>query len=99
MNIPKIDAPNVKPLEAERQELETQSTQALAGGIGDVPDSAEPSSPDQFSSQVDSMFDNNMMFLDVQTKVQNDSQESQTMSNIEKTDSDSKLKAVRNVRS
>ena len=52
----------------------------------------------QFDSQINSMMNNNLMFLAVQTKVQNVSQTTQLMSNIYKADSDAKLNAVRNVR-
>ena len=52
----------------------------------------------QFNSQIDSMMNNNLTFLALQTKVQNVSQMSQMMSNIAKTDSDAKLNAIRNVR-
>jgi len=55
--------------------------------------------PSQFNSQIDSMMNNNLTFLALQTKVQNVSQVSQMMSNIAKTDSDAKLNAIRNVRS
>jgi spore maturation protein SpmA len=53
----------------------------------------------QFDSQINSMMNNNLMFLAVQTKVQNVSQTTQLMSNIFKADSDAKLNAIRNVRS
>ena len=53
----------------------------------------------QFDSQINSMMNNNLTFLALQTKVQNVSQVSQMMSNIAKTDSDAKLNAIRNVRS
>lgn len=53
----------------------------------------------QFDSQINGMMNNNLMFLAVQTKVQNVSQTTQLMSNIYKADSDAKLNAIRNVRS
>jgi hypothetical protein len=56
-------------------------------------------SPDQFQGQIDNMFNNNMMFLMIQTKVQNMSQQVQTVSNIMKADADSRLNAIRNFRS
>lgn len=52
----------------------------------------------QFDNQINSMMNNNLTFLALQTKVQNVSQVSQMMSNIAKTDSDAKLNAIRNVR-
>lgn len=52
-----------------------------------------------FDSQIDSMMNNNMMFLALQTKVQYVSQTTQMTSNIAKTDSDAKLNAIRNMRS
>ncbi len=51
-----------------------------------------------FNSQIDSMMNNNMLFLAMQTKVQQVSQTTQMMSNIAKTDWDSKMAAVRNMR-
>jgi hypothetical protein len=53
----------------------------------------------QYDNQINSMMNNNLMFLAIQTKVQNVSQVTQLMSNIAKADSDAKLNAVRNVRS
>ena len=53
----------------------------------------------QFDSQINRMMNNILLFLAVQTKVQNVSQTTQLMSNIYKADSDAKLNAVRNVRS
>ncbi len=53
----------------------------------------------QFDSQINSMMNNNLLFLGIQTKVQNVSQTTQLMSNIFKADSDAKLNAIRNVRS
>ena len=55
-------------------------------------------SVDQFQGQIDSMMNNNLMFLAIQTKVQNLSQTIQLISNIMKADSDAKLNAIRNVR-
>jgi hypothetical protein len=48
---------------------------------------------------ISSMMNNNLVFLALQTKVQNASQSSQLMSNLAQTDADAKLNAVRNVRS
>lgn len=53
----------------------------------------------QFDSQINSMMSNNMMFLALQTKVQNVSQTVQMLSNIAKTDHETKLAAARNIRS
>lgn len=83
-----------------------------AGGAGGMPGTA-PGFPgggapgmnpmggqdvSQFDNQINSMMNNNLTFLALQTKVQNVSQVSQMMSNIAKTDSDAKLNAIRNVR-
>lgn len=77
----------------------------IAGGLGSAPGypggAGMPGGADQtgqFNSQIDSMMNNNLTFLALQTKVQNVSQMSQMMSNIAKTDSDAKLNAIRNVR-
>jgi len=51
-----------------------------------------------FDQQIDGMMNNNILFLAIQTKVQNVSQTTQVMSNIAKADSDAKLNAVRNMR-
>lgn len=51
-----------------------------------------------FDGQIDQMFNNNMVFLAMQQKVQYVSQTSQMMSNISKTDSDAKLASIRNMR-
>ena len=63
---------------------------AIGGGSQDV---------SQFDSQINSMMNNNMVFLALQTKVQNVSQMTQMTSNITKADSDAKLNAIRNIRS
>lgn len=55
-------------------------------------------SVEQFDSQINSMMNNNMVFLALQTKVQQVSQTTQMTSNIAKADSDAKLSAVRNMR-
>lgn len=55
-------------------------------------------SVEQFDSQINSMMNNNMVFLALQTKVQQVSQTTQMMSNIAKADSDAKLNAIRNLR-
>lgn len=52
----------------------------------------------QFDSQINAMFQNNMVFLALQQKVQNVSQLTQMASNTAKADSDAKLNAIRNVR-
>jgi hypothetical protein len=61
----------------------------MGGGAQDV---------SQFDSQIDAMMNNNMLFLALQTKVQNMSQMTQASSNILKTASDANLNAVRNLR-
>ncbi len=80
---------------------------ATAGGLGTapgypggagMPGAGGADQTGQFNSQIDSMMNNNLTFLALQTKVQNVSQMSQMMSNIAKTDSDAKLNAIRNVR-
>ena len=58
-----------------------------------------PQDTSAFDSQINSMFNNNMVFLAMQTKVQNISQITQMTSNIAKADSDAKLNAIRNIRS
>jgi hypothetical protein len=52
---------------------------------------------EDFDQQIDGMMNNNILFLAIQTKVQNVSQTTQMMSNIFKADSDAKLNAVRNM--
>lgn len=61
-------------------------------------DSKTSSGPSQFQGQIDSMQNNNMMFLAIQTKVQNLSQQFQVISNILKADSDAKSNAIKNMR-
>ncbi len=56
------------------------------------------SSIEGFDAQIESMMNNNLAFLALQTKVQSVSQQTQMMSNIAKADSDAKLNAIRNVR-
>jgi hypothetical protein len=51
-----------------------------------------------FDGQIDAMMNNNLAFLALQTKAQNVSQTSQLMSNISKTDHDTKMNAIRNMR-
>jgi len=70
------------------------STGAPGGGMN-MNASVDPS---QFDSNINSMMNNNLVFLAIQTKVQNVSQTTQLMSNIFKADSDAKLNAIRNVR-
>lgn len=68
---------------------------------GGMPGMAAPGGSDvsQFDSQINSMMSNNLMFLALQTKVQNVSQSAQMLSNLAKTDHETKLSAVRNIRS
>lgn len=65
------------------------SSMVPGGGAQDV---------SQFDSQINAMFQNNMVFLALQQKVQNVSQLTQMASNTAKADSDAKLNAIRNVR-
>ncbi|HKY60413.1 MAG TPA: hypothetical protein VJP59_05320 [Gemmatimonadota bacterium] len=51
-----------------------------------------------FDAQINSMMNNNLAFLAVQTKVQNVSQTTQLLSNIAKADHDAKLNSIRNIR-
>jgi len=67
----------------------------LARSMGGV---LKGTSIEDFDGQIDSMMNNNLAFLALQTKVQNVSQTTQLMSNIAKADSDAKLNAVRNFR-
>ncbi len=53
---------------------------------------------DPYSGQIDAMFNNNMMFLALQTRVQNASQQIQTMSNISKTENETLLVPIRNLK-
>ncbi|GEM_PF-5172389 len=55
--------------------------------------------PDAMQGNIDAMFNNNMMFLMMQTKVQNLSQQMQSISNIFKADHDARSNAIRNFRS
>jgi hypothetical protein len=50
-------------------------------------------------AQIMAMMNNNLQLLAVQTKVQNVSQTTQLLSNIAKTDHETKLNAIRNIRS
>ncbi|MGH2602833.1 MAG: hypothetical protein ACRDJ9_26035 [Dehalococcoidia bacterium] len=50
-------------------------------------------------AQISAMINNNLQFLAVQTKVQNVSQTTQLLSNIAKTDHETKLNATPNIRS
>ena len=54
---------------------------------------------DKYGGQIDAMFNNNMMFMMLQTKVQNMSQQFQAVSNIYKADHDARTNAIRNFRS
>jgi len=64
----------------------------LPGGPGGLTDVSA------FDSQINSMMNNNLLFLSLQTKVQQTAQTTQMMSNIAKTDWDSKMAAIRNMR-
>lgn len=55
--------------------------------------------PDAMQGNIDAMFNNNMVFLAMQTKVQNMSQQMQSISNIFKADHDARSNAIRNFRS
>ncbi len=55
--------------------------------------------PDAMQGNIDAMFNNNMVFLMMQTKVQNLSQQMQSISNIFKADHDARSNAIRNFRS
>jgi hypothetical protein len=57
-----------------------------------------PQDTGSMDAQINSMFNNNMIFLAMQTKVQNVTQITQMTSNIAKADSDAKLNAIRNIR-
>lgn len=57
-----------------------------------------PQDTSSMDAQINSMFNNNMVFLGMQTKVQNITQITQMTSNIAKADSDAKLNAIRNIR-
>ncbi|MBL7685116.1 MAG: hypothetical protein JNK65_03660 [Deltaproteobacteria bacterium] len=54
---------------------------------------------DQYQGQLDNMFNNNMQFLMMQTKVQNMSQQIQVASNIIKTRDDAIANTIRNFKS
>jgi hypothetical protein len=72
------------------------------GGMGGMMGAAMGGGPQDtsgFDSQINAMFNNNMVFLAMQTKVQNITQMTQMTSNIAKADSDAKLNAIRNIRS
>lgn len=68
-------------------------------GFGGMPGTGGVQDVTQFDSQINSMMNNNLMFLALQTKVQNVAQMTQMTSNIAKADSDAKLNAIRNMRS
>ena len=55
--------------------------------------------PEAMQGNIDAMFNNNMTFLMMQTKVQNLSQQMQSFSNIIKADHDARSNAIRNFRS
>lgn len=61
----------------------------MGGGMG----------ADAMQGNIDAMFNNNMMFLMMQTRVQNLSQQMQSVSNIFKADHDARSNAIRNFRS
>jgi hypothetical protein len=70
------------------------------GGMGNPAAGASGmGGPDQYGGQIDAMFNNNMMFMMLQTKVQNMSQQFQAVSNIYKADHDARTNAIRNFRS
>jgi len=79
----------------------------MGGGLGGPP--APPGmgggmsgagfGPDAMQGNIDAMFNNNMVFLMMQTKVQNLSQQMQSISNIFKADHDARSNAIRNFRS
>lgn len=71
----------------------------MGGAMGGPGGMAGLGGPDQFGSQVDAMFNNNLMFLMLQTRVQNLSQQFQSFSNIYKADHDARTNAIRNFRS
>lgn len=66
-------------------------------GMG-MPGMGGPQDTSSMDAQINSMFNNNMLFLAMQTKVQNVTQITQMTSNIAKADSDAKLNAIRNIR-
>src|SRR4030095_1183091 len=68
-------------------------------GLGGASGALPGSGADQFGGQIDSMFNNNVTFLMLQTKVQNMSQQFQAVSNIVKADHDARTNAIRNFRS
>jgi hypothetical protein len=57
-----------------------------------------PQDMSSMDSQINSMFNNNMLFLAMQTKVQNITQMVQMMSNVAKADSDAKLNSIRSIK-
>ncbi len=63
------------------------------GGVSSM-DSSNP-----YGSQVDAMFNSNMMMLELQTKVSQQSQMFQTISNMRKTEDEAKFNAIRNLKS
>lgn len=65
------------------------------GGNGTAPGMGA----DAMQGNIDAMFNNNMMFLMMQTRVQNLSQQMQSVSNIFKADHDARSNAIRNFRS
>lgn len=74
------------------------------GGLGAPPTlgggmSGAGFGPDAMQGNIDAMFNNNMVFLMMQTKVQNLSQQMQSISNIFKADHDARSNAIRNFRS
>lgn len=66
---------------------------AMGGGMGGL------GGADAMQGNIDAMFNNNMVFLMMQTKVQNLSQQMQSISNIFKADHDARSNAIRNFRS
>lgn len=66
------------------------TTSSMAGATGGT-DMA-------YGGQVDAMFNNNMQFLMLQTKVQNMSQQFQTITNVMKADFDARMASIRNIK-
>jgi hypothetical protein len=69
------------------------------GGMMGAAMGGGPQDTSGMDAQISAMFNNNMVFLAMQTKVQNITQITQMTSNIAKADSDAKLNAIRNIRS
>lgn len=79
----------------------TELARSMGGTLKNVQLEGWPGSThdiSSFDSQINSMMNNNLAFLSLQTKVQQVSQVTQLMSNIAKADNDAKLNAIRNMR-